>query len=464
MIFSFTLFENFRSRVVFCGLILLFIAGQPLVDPAAAATRAEFEDILKDNLEALWTGREFSAAMKQRQQILKTMLANGEVEKSELAKMIEKALLPIMDRRETSRYFLKLLPERVNALFTPYMNWEEFETVMWRSLSSSFKTEGPIVFKCGSLAPPGTPWLTVAETIGFPELEQRLARGRLQTKLYGGGVMGDDREVLQKMENGELDDCGCTALGMLEACPESSVLMLPGLFRNYDEVDYISEKFRKRLDESFEKRGYTLLALIDTGFLNIFSGNKITGLDDMRRENVLSWFGEFEKTFYTELGISPDSVDVPDLVATLNNIRDNIMMAPPSWVLGMQAYPYLNYYFKQPVIYTPGAIIVGSYMKDKIRQHLDGSEIFFRNFMEVWAFEWSSLESEWKRQIRNYEEKCLKAFETKCGMKALTFSPEDQQAIEKASKTVQQKVAGKLFPKDFINDIQKALEEYRAVH
>ena len=59
--------------------------------------------------------------------------------------------------------------------------------------------------------------------------------------------MGEDTDILRKMDIGQLDSCGCTALGVLAACPDASALLLPGLFNNYDEIDYVLKKFRKRI-------------------------------------------------------------------------------------------------------------------------------------------------------------------------------------------------------------------------
>jgi hypothetical protein len=76
--------------------------------------------------------------------------------------------------------------------------------------------------------------------------------------------------------------------------------------------------------------------------------------------------------------------------------------------------------------------------------------------------EFNALEPEWKKQIRAYEEKSLKAFESKCGMKAMTFSPDDMKAIEKASQAVLASQSGKTFSAELMADIQKELEAYRA--
>ncbi len=46
----------------------------------------------------------------------------------------------------------------------------------------------------------------------------------------------------------------------------------------------------------------------------------------------------------------------------------------------------------------------------------------------------------------------------------MNLPPADQDRIKKASAAVLQKLAGKAFFKDLIDQIQKALAEYRASH
>jgi len=460
MTFSNTRHMKIHQRTMFCLVIILTIAGQAAGAMPEKTTRNAFQSILDDSLETIWAGRGFAPDVTQRQQTLKTMLATGEIKKAELGGLMNETFLSLLDRHKTTRYNIKTFPDRINALFSPHMNWEEIREIIWRALSSVTEKDAPIVFKVGTLAPPGTPWLGVPETTLIPEIK-RLSDGRILVKIYGGGVMGDDAEILEKMDTGQLDTCGCTALGVLAASPEASALLLPGLFKNFDEVDYICEKFRKRLDEGFEKNGYILWAIIDTGFFYLFSKNKVSGLADIARQKVLTWFGIIETTLYQELGINPTPVAVPDIVASLNTGQTDINLAPAAWMLGMQTYQYSNYYINPPLLYSPAAVIVSARSTDRIQGQTGISAVFAHNIQEMIISEFNALEPEWKRQIRSYEEKSLKAFETKCGMKVITLSPEDQQALEKAGKAVQQKLAGKVFPNDLTNDIKKSLEAYR---
>jgi len=70
----------------------------------------------------------------------------------------------------------------------------------------------------------------------------------------------------------------------------------------------------------------------------------------------------------------------------------------------------------------------------------------------------------WKRQVRAYDAKSLKAFEAKCGMKPMTFSAEDQKLIAQAGIKVREKLSGKAFPSELLNEILTALTEYRKTH
>ena len=452
-----------RRWVLFCFILMLIVAGQPAEVLAANGVQKEGRAVLHDSLQDLWTGTAFSPDLQKRQQQLTSMLKTGAISKAELENMLGAEILSLLDSQETSRYILKTMPERVNTLLAPVMDWEGFKAVLWRTLSSVTDTDDPLEIKIGTLAPPGTPWLSVPETIAIPKIKE-LSGGKVLIKIYGGGVMGEDTDILRKMDIGQLDGCGCTASGVLAASPDASALLLPGLFNNYDEVDYIFETFRKKLDKAFEGKGYILAALIDTGSFYWFSKKKIASLEDVRKAKVLTWFGLIETTLYQELGINATPVAVPEVVSALSTGLADTNLAPAAWMLGMQAYQYANYYLKPALLYSPAAIFVSVHTKDRLQKQAGISATFAQNIQEILVSEFNALEPEWKSQIRSYEQKSLKAFETKCGIKAMTLSPEDEAVIENASQAVLQKLSGKAFSQDLIDEIQKALAEYRASH
>lgn len=78
-------------------------------------------------------------------------------------------------------------------------------------------------------------------------------------------------------------------------------------------------------------------------------------------------------------GISPFSSQrtrksLPCLKTSLKSID---LCAPT--MLGMQSYQHMHYYFTPPIVYSPGAILVSTASKEKLRQQSGGSETMAYN-------------------------------------------------------------------------------------
>ncbi|MFZ5565085.1 MAG: TRAP transporter substrate-binding protein DctP, partial [Thermodesulfobacteriota bacterium] len=372
-----------KGHAFFClVLALFFLTGSVTAAFAATLTKEEARAVLYESTQALLSGSPFTPALEQKQQALRETLQSGAIKRAELAAMLEESIVPILNKYRTSRYIMKTLPEKFDKLVAPYMEWEEVKAIVWKACSSLIPDGQQMMIKIGTLAPPGTPWLNIPETLLVPKMS-KLSNNKVVIKIYGGGTMGEDTDILRKMDIGQLEGCGCTALGILAASPETAVLLLPGLFKNYDEVDYICEKFRKRIDNAFEERGYILAALIDTGFFYIFSKNPMTGLADLKKQKVLTWFGIMETTLYNELGVDATPVAVPEVVSALSTGLANTNMAPAAWMLGMQAYQYARYYMTPPFLYSPAAVVVSTQTKDKFRKQFGMSALFADNITEL---------------------------------------------------------------------------------
>ena len=454
-----------RLRVPFClclTLLLLILLDFSTLSFANDLSEQETQEVIKESMQDLFTGKDFPPVLEKKQIVMREMLKNGSLRKETLTAMIEKIIVSVLNENSTSRYILKEIPERINALLSPYTEWEEMKEIVWRACSKLIADGEQLVIKMGTLAPSGTPWLNVPETILIPRMA-KFSNNKVVIKIFGGGVMGEDTDILRKMDIGQLEGCGCTALGILAASPETSALLLPGMFRNYDEVDYITEKFRQRLDSYFMERGYILAAIIDTGFFCVFSKNKISGLADLKKQKVLTWFGIVETALYDELGIDATPVAVPEVASALSTGLADTCLAPSAWMLGMQAYQYTNYYIRPAMLYSPAAVVVSVQLKDRFQEKFGLSETLANNLTEMLVYEVNDLETHWRQQVRVFEEKSLKAFEVKCGMKPVQLSSEDQEILEKASLAVREKLSGKAFPKDFMEEMFEELDAYRAL-
>ena len=63
----------------------------------------------------------------------------------------------------------------------------------------------------------------------------KVTEGRVQLKIYAGGVQGDEQTVLRKMRVGQLQGAAFMGQGVRLFCADATVLLLPLMFRSEEQ-------------------------------------------------------------------------------------------------------------------------------------------------------------------------------------------------------------------------------------
>ena len=92
-----------------------------------------------------------------------------------------------------------------------------------------------VVLKLATLAPEGSIWMQALND-ARAEIETATA-GAVKLKIYPGGIMGSEKDVLFKIKTGQLQGGGFMGYAIGKVCPEASALMFPMVFRGYEEVE-----------------------------------------------------------------------------------------------------------------------------------------------------------------------------------------------------------------------------------
>lgn len=441
--------------LVFTIILVCITFTFPMNSRAAALTKGQIRDVIKESMQLLIEGKAPTKEQSRSIQNLNVMIESGEISKEEIHQIVKKRVFTDMERHEISKYEIGNMLKRAPKLL-PSVTSKDLHKMLWGKVQEML--EKPIILKLGTLAPKGTPWVNFPGDMISPHIE-KVSGGKILVKTYAGGVMGEDIDILRKMNMGQLNACGCTALGFFKAAPEIAVLSLPRLFRNYEEVDHILKKFRKDIDAALDEKGYILDTIIDTGFFYFWTKNKVSTLDDIIKQKHMTWFGTVETTTYAELGIRPTPISVTEVVTSLNTGLINANCGPAPWLLATQAYIDHHYYITQPLFYSPAAIIYSKRMEDQFRGKYPDTLI--HNFTELRVYEVRAWEREWiEDHLRPFEKKCIKAFE-KYGIKPVTLNEKDMATIDAAAKRVWEKLAGKVYSKAFLDKILKELEDFR---
>jgi TRAP-type transport system periplasmic protein len=212
--------------------------------------------------------------------------------------------------------------------------------------------------KMAILAPEGTTWHKTV-VAWSNELSQKTA-GRVKLKLYAGGVLGDEKDVIRKMRIGQIHAAGFTGLGLGLINPNVRVLELPMLVSNYREADALAKSLQPKLEKGFGKKGFVLLGWVETGFVNIFSTKKpIRSVKDMERLKMWAWEGDqLVEEMYKVFKIVPTPLPLTDVLTSLQTNLLNAVYAPPLAAIALQWFTQTKYMSDLKLTDSTGGILI----------------------------------------------------------------------------------------------------------
>jgi len=144
--------------------------------------------------------------------------------------------------------------------------------------------------KLGTLAPKGSPWHEIL--LDMAAEWEAAAHGSLTVRVYPGGVLGDEPDLMRKMAIGQIDAAMVTAAGLTQLVPDMWVFAMPMVVRTYGELDFLRESIESDLKEQFRKKGFVVLNWGEAGWVRFFSRTKIETPDDMRGIKLFVWAGD----------------------------------------------------------------------------------------------------------------------------------------------------------------------------
>lgn len=303
--------------------------------------------------------------------------------------------------------------------------------------------------KLALLAPEGSTWAKVMHDWD-KELTQ-LTQGRVKFKFYFGGVMGDERDVIRKMRYGQVHMSAFTGLGLGVVNPEMRILELPFLAQTYDEIDKISAAFQPKLEAGFKKRGFTLLAWNETGFVHVFSNKPVKSLEDMKGMKWWAWDGDpLVEALYKEVGITPIPLSLPDVYTSLQTNLIDAVYSTPLAVLALQWSSRVKYISDVKLTHASGGILISN----NAYKMLSAAD---RSVLEKTAKKYSQI---LLTRIRSDNEKSYTVLKEQ-GLKFVSIPPAELKRIQEKCIHVWDQLAGKLYSKEMLAELKAFLQTLR---
>ena len=171
-----------------------------------------------------------------------------------------------------------------------------------------------VTIKMGSLFPEGTEWDRSLRKIAQEWKE--ISDGRVNLKIYAGGIAGSEEDMVRKMRIGQLDAAVLTSVGMNKIVSDCLVFSLPFFIQNEEELDFALKELTPIFDDDFNEKGFEVLLWSKSGWINFFSRQDVLTPEDIRK---------------TKMGVSPGDEEMFEAFKALNfnvvplNINDTLM-------------------------------------------------------------------------------------------------------------------------------------------
>ncbi|MEJ2102483.1 MAG: TRAP transporter substrate-binding protein DctP [Desulfobacterales bacterium] len=303
--------------------------------------------------------------------------------------------------------------------------------------------------KIATLAPEGSSWMKTFEAINA-EVSKK-TNAEVSFKLYPGGVLGDEKDMLRKLYIGQINGAALTSAGLSAIFGEMDVFQIPFLFQSYDEVDFVIKKMDGFFREGLEKHGYVLLGWSEGGFVRLLSTTPIATLDDLKKAKVWTWAGSpMTKAIFDQAGISAIPLSIPDVLVGLQTGLVDVVYAPPTGAISLQWFTKIKYMTDVNLTYLIGGVVIRKDIFEKI------SPANQQILMDTCRRQMAQL----KTTIRKENQEAIQIM-VKQGIKIIHPTPEQVADFISVSEKAMQKIEGKSFSKKIRDEVNALIEAYR---
>lgn len=310
--------------------------------------------------------------------------------------------------------------------------------------------QGKTVIKMATLAPSDSTWTNMMKQMIKEVMDK--SGGEIEFKLYPGGVLGDERDMVRRMQIGQLHACAMTSVGLSIIQKESLIFQLPLMFENYEELDYARDKLLDRMETAFVQSGYVLLGWGDVGPAYLFSRQRIQNKEDLRKRKVWGWVDDqIAMALYKEAGITPIPLSISEVLTSLQTGVIDTVPSTPLACVALQWFNRLDYMIDLPLSISVGATVITKKSFDRLSPES----------REILILTAKKYHQELAQKIREENDQSLVTLQNN-GIEMIPVSEETRQDWETIALGVRKNLVGKLYSQSLLDELIRLVQEYRS--
>lgn len=222
---------------------------------------------------------------------------------------------------------------------------------------SGANLEAQIIIKVGSIAPSRSPW---DKALGEVAAEwEKISEGKVQVKIYAGGIAGNELDMIRKMRLGTLGGAVMTSLGLIKLNGEISVLVIPLLTNSDQEFNYVFDKMKPVFEKQVEDKGFKILFWTQAGWNYFFTRGKAIYPEDMKKYKISFPPDEPEmEQAWKAMGYQVVPNDLKDLMMALQSEMVSACLLPPVLAASGQYFALAPYMLDLKIVPLFGGLVL----------------------------------------------------------------------------------------------------------
>lgn len=221
------------------------------------------------------------------------------------------------------------------------------------------------IIKMATLVPEGTDWHGMLVEMG--QRWREATDGQVVLRIYPGGVVGDERDMIRKIRIGQIHAAAVSSEGLSEINKEAYSFVIPLVFDNYDDVDWLRDQLSDDLEQGMRDNGFEVLMWADVGWAKWFTTEPIRYLDDLKKMRVFTWAGDYHaQEMWEKAGFQAVPLASIDILSGLQTGLISAVSTTPLYALSQQWFSSANYMLDINWGVLTAGIIIDNRVWDKI--------------------------------------------------------------------------------------------------
>jgi TRAP-type C4-dicarboxylate transport system substrate-binding protein len=253
------------------------------------------------------------------------------------------------------------------------------------------------------------------------------------------------------MRLGTLNAGLLTAVGVGEVDKACYALGIPLAYDSYEEVYYVLEKMRPKLEAALEAKGFVVLNWADGGWVHFFTQKPVAVPEDLRPLKLFSWAGDPQSVeVWRSAGFNPVPLPSTEIATALQTGLVQALGSPPQVAVISQYFNHAKNMTDLRWQLLLGATLVTKATWEKVPADVRPA------LLEATREAGARLQAE----IRQSEQKDVEAMK-KRGLNVVSVSTAQRVQWQKLTESIYPKVRGPIVPAEPFDEAMRYRDEFR---